>query len=293
VHPGVARRRWIVLATALGCRAPAPQQAPEPTGAAPVPALAFLGEATCDRIVPFAPGAMQDDAQALCRATSYDLDPCESDGAREGFECLVAARAPAQLFVELARAEHPAVRSYGREGLERLDAWTPDLLREALADGAMVEQSSECGDSSFSAWRLGVLGILQSNEAFAAALLPQLLLTTSDRELVAMVLDLAGSARWMDARTLTHVATHAGLDERTRAHARSLLERRDEPPPEPNEAWGRNGACHRQLELEILRVEQRERQRAIELERKLLEQQALDLESAYTTFDTKPAAPAD
>lgn len=215
------------------------------------------------------------DARRVCNAAEYDEPGDGDDGPRQAFECLVERGATARLFEALARSELPAARVYGREGLERTGGWTPELLRAAVLDRAPVHYEGE----DVSAAIFGVAAVLQSDRALAAELLPEVLRTSTDSNLVIEVLGRGGHEPWLDDRLLERIAEDERLHQDARELAREVLHERGTGtfPPVPG-PWGRSGSrCIMELEREWLERDRREKDRLRALERQWREGEGSDV----------------
>jgi len=224
----------------------------------------------CERIVSIAPPRLQADARRVCRADSYDRSAmARRESARSALECLVAHGASRELFAAFARHESAVVRTYGREGLERVRGWTPELLREAVLDGARVP-----GDEGEPpAAHYGVAAMIQSDPGLAAVMLPTLLQTSRDSDVLVQIVARAGREPWIAERDLERVASDPQLSDDVHAFARQrLTERRGGTLTPTPASWGRTEPlCLDDLERAQRQAERAERERALQLEREWLE----------------------
>lgn len=124
---------------------------------------------------------------ALCEADSVDGDcvgfACIRTTARTALECLLEGDHPTEAFEALSRASNPVTRVYAREALLRRNAMTLALVREGIADFAVVPAASGCIGWTIIAAEPAVVGLQRRRGEEADALRAELLETSQGREL--------------------------------------------------------------------------------------------------------------
>ena len=95
---------------------------------------------TCAELVAGTTGAVKADLELVCAAPLYDAG-CACSGqstVRDAFDRLLRG-GESERLIALAELEAPVARAFGRDAIERADAWTLERIAAALADDAKVE----------------------------------------------------------------------------------------------------------------------------------------------------------